>query len=95
MTFFDSQGNLRSNVVADAKDERIDLALFETLIGHTATVRALALGPDGTLYSVSDDGTIRVWNTTECRYVNTLNLRMRWATVKALALAPDGTLYSG
>ena len=48
---------------------------------------------DGTLYSGSDDETIKVWNTTEGTCVKTMIGHTSW--VCALAVAPDGTLYSG
>jgi WD40 repeat protein len=38
---------------------------LETLEGHTDWVRALALAPDGTLYSGSCDNTIKVWKDKE------------------------------
>ena len=41
--------------------------------GHTATVTALAFHPDGrALYSASNDGTIKEWDTAEHRLLNTL-----------------------
>ena len=67
-----------------------DGTCVKTLEGHTETVSALALGPDGTLYSGSVDDTIKVWNTD-----GTCVLTDHTNTVWALAVKADGTLYSG
>ncbi len=41
--------------------------------GHTASVTALAFHPDGrALYSASNDGTLKEWDTAERRLLNTL-----------------------
>lgn len=39
-----------------------DGSLLQTLTGHTDCVWALVVGLDGTLYSGSDDNTVRVWS---------------------------------
>jgi hypothetical protein len=64
----------------------------KTLIGHTGCVNALALAPDGTLYSGSGDNTIKMWNTIQGTCFKTLEGHTN--SVWSLALAPDGTLYS-
>ena len=54
----------------------------------TRTACALALHPDGTLYSTSRDKTIKVWNAN--RLLRTLTGHASW--VRALALAPNGSV---
>ena len=82
----------RSTAVADATVDLIGQTCVRTLTGHTGCVNVLALGPDGTLYSGSDDRTIKVWSTNDGVCVKTLEGHTNW--VCALAVAPDGTLYS-
>jgi hypothetical protein len=68
---------------------------FNTLTGHSSNVRALAVSPDGrTLYSGSDDKSIKVWGLPGGECVKTLTGHSDW--VGALAVSPDGrTLCSG
>jgi WD40 repeat protein len=66
-----------------------DGTLLRTLLGHTATVHCLAIGPDGTIFSGSHDKTVRLWSgvTGALRY--TLP-----ATHSRLAISADGKLYT-
>ncbi|MEM6450200.1 MAG: serine/threonine-protein kinase [Cyanobacteria bacterium P01_D01_bin.105] len=44
--------------------------------GHSATVTALCFHPDGrALYSASEDGTIKEWDSVECCLLNTLPMK--------------------
>ena len=65
--------------------------LFE---GHSDWVCALVMAPDGkTLYSGSDDNTVRAWALPGGKCVATLKGHSN--AVTSLAMAPDGeTLYS-
>jgi WD40 repeat protein len=63
------------------------------LQGHTDGVSALAIGPNGTIYSGSFDHTVIAWSGVDRSYIRTL--RGHTDTVTALAVDPDGTLYSG
>jgi WD40 repeat protein len=63
---------------------------LRALTGHTATVSACAIAPDGTwLATTSSDATMRLWDmaTGTC----TATLTGHTATVNACAIAPDGT----
>ena len=66
---------------------------LKKLTGHTDWVRSLAVLQDGTLASCSDDGTIRLWNTTTGEVCKTLAGHTDW--VRALVVLQDGTLVSG
>ncbi len=61
---------------------------FPPLTGHTEKVHAVVFSPDGTtLFSGSDDRTIRCWDWSAGR------IRAVWRTddrVHALAVSPDG-----
>ena len=78
---FSSHSQIHDGVITDA------LALR----GHTDSVRALAITPDGrTLVSGSDDRTIRRWDLTTGAEIGTpLTGHTDW--VRALAITPDGT----
>jgi len=54
-------------------------------------VRALAVGPDGKVFSGSDDGTISVWSGDDGAHLHTLACGV---TVHALAVMANGTLCS-
>ncbi|MDI3384920.1 NB-ARC domain-containing protein [Streptomyces sp. B-S-A8] len=73
-----------------------DPALQRTLTGHTASVRAVAIAPDGTwLATVADDGDlfrageVRIWDRATGACTKTLTGHTRG--VNAVAIAPDGT----
>ncbi|WDF42463.1 NB-ARC domain-containing protein [Streptomyces sp. T12] len=73
-----------------------DPALQRTLAGHTASVRAVAIAPDGTwLATVGDDGglfregEVRIWDRATGTCAKTLTGHTRG--VNAVAIAPDGT----
>jgi WD40 repeat protein len=65
----------------------------KTLTGHTGSVCALAVLPDGRIVSGSSDNTIKVWN----RNLNTVDAELKGHTntVFALAVLPDGRIVSG
>ncbi|MCW3099246.1 MAG: hypothetical protein JWL77_4864 [Chthonomonadaceae bacterium] len=51
-----------------------NMALAHTLTGHTSTVNAIAISPDGTtLASASSDHTVKTWNLTTATLVKTLS----------------------
>jgi hypothetical protein len=64
-----------------------------TILGHSDTVVALAIGTQGRLYSGSDDTTIRVWSIADGTHLATL--AGHTLPVRALAVGADGTLHSG
>jgi hypothetical protein len=63
------------------------------LEGHRDTVRALAVGRNGKVYSGSVDNTIRVWSGDDGTHLQTLVGHTRG--VYALAVGLDGKVYSG
>ncbi len=68
-------------------------SLLRTLAGHTHGVTALALLADGRLASGSEDGTIKLWNTSSGACEATLEGHTLGVT--ALAALADGRLASG
>jgi WD40 repeat protein len=57
---------------------------------------ALAVGPDGKVFSGSSDRTVRVWSGVNGAQLHTLKGGMGAVhCVCALALGRDGTMYSG
>src|SRR5207302_66946 len=65
-------------------------ALRRTLTGHTETVNAVAIAPDGTwLATASDDKTARTWDAATGQQRATLTGHT--GRVSAVAIAPDGT----
>ena len=69
--------------------------LLRTLTGHTDTIYALAIAPDGrTALSGSDDKTLRLWDLASGSMIRTLNGHT--GRVFSVAIAPDGrTALSG
>jgi WD40 repeat protein len=63
------------------------------LEGHTNSVQALCLLPDGRLASGSYDNTIRLWNVATGAETDCLEGHTDW--VRALCLLRDGRLASG
>ena len=64
-----------------------------TLQGHSSSVYALAVLPDGTLASGSNDNSIKLWDVGTGQCVRTLQGHSDG--VNALAVLPDGMLASG
>ena len=63
---------------------------LQTLRGHTDSVRALALGPDGELAaSGSDDETVRIWDLQEAARGDDA-MRGHSTGLSGIALSPDG-----
>jgi WD40 repeat protein len=66
----------------------------QKLIGHTHILSALAVGPDGTVYTGSYDGEMRAWSGTDSACLRILP----GPSFVALSLAvggPTGTVYGG
>ena len=70
-------------------------ARYEALLGHTASVRSLAVAADGlTLLSGADDNTVKVWDIESLKAIRTFRGHDKW--VRACAFGPDGKwLLSG
>ena len=71
-----------------------------TLRGHSDCVQALAVCPNGTLVSGSNDNTIKLWTSPSggvdaTDYVCTATLTGHSNCVVALAVCSNGTLVSG
>jgi hypothetical protein len=87
-----------ASIVRRKRDER--WAVYEAgtikprrLEGCTSTVRALAIGLDGRIYSGSTDKTVMVWSGESGAHLQTL--RGHTDRVFTLAVGFDGNLYSG
>ncbi|MBD2538676.1 WD40 repeat domain-containing protein [Coleofasciculus sp. FACHB-SPT36] len=66
-------------------------ALLRTLTGHSHSVNAVAVTPDGKLaISGSGDNTLKIWNLATGKLLRTLTGHSLW--VNAVAVAPDGKL---
>ncbi|WP_208339402.1 NB-ARC domain-containing protein [Aetokthonos hydrillicola] len=64
-------------------------SLVRTLVGHSASVNAVALAPDGNyVISASLDSILKVWNWQTGEQLRTLVGHIHW--VNAVALTPDG-----
>jgi len=63
------------------------------LTGHTNTVIALTILPDGSLVSGSGDDTIKIWDVKNGQNIKTLSGHTNG--VYALTVLPDGSLVSG
>ena len=65
-------------------------ALIRTLEGHTDSVIAVSLSPDGKqAISASEDGTLKIWDIGSGTSIRTLEGYT--ASVRAVAITPDGT----
>jgi hypothetical protein len=64
-----------------------------TLEGHKSTVRTVAIGLDGKVYSGSFDNTVMVWSGESGTHLQTLTGHTD--RVFALAVGLDGNIYSG
>eukprot|EP00037_Helgoeca_nana_P027502 m.315073 g.315073 ORF g.315073 m.315073 type:complete len:462 (+) comp27516_c0_seq3:102-1487(+) len=62
-------------------------------VGHAARVLALAVGPDGRVFSGSADSTVGVWSGVDGTLLQTL--RGHEKEITTLAIDPGGLLYSG
>ena len=74
--------------IADPNDTNSEPLVLK---GHRSNVTAVDFAPDGTLYSASSDGTVRVWNGTENRVltrhgfgINTLVVTEDWIAYGAI-----------
>jgi len=64
-------------------------ALLRTLTGHTNSVNAVAISPDGKFaVSASDDSTLKVWDLASGQELKTLTGHTN--SVYAVAISPDG-----
>ncbi|WP_155968057.1 WD40 domain-containing protein [Kamptonema formosum] len=80
----------------DQRKRRLEAAAVAyTLTGHSSTVCAIAISPDGqTLVSGSWDNSIKIWKLSTREAIRTLMGDSKW--VLSLAISPDGkTLVSG
>jgi F-box/WD-40 domain protein 7 len=66
-----------------------------TLVGHVGPVRTLAVGPNGMVYSGSDDGTVKVWALSDSASTPVHTLHCFPGQVSAVAIGHDGTVYTG
>lgn len=67
----------------------------KTLVGHSGSVRALAVGLDDKVYTGSDDGTVRVWSLNDSFRVPVKVFHCFPSAVSAIAVGHDGKLYTG
>jgi hypothetical protein len=86
-------------VIAGRENGNIELISYTTgeilksLMGHTATLQALAITPDGKLLaSAGDDKSIKLWSVPGGELLKTLTGHVK--KVNALAISPDGKLLA-
>ncbi|XP_020113933.1 protein JINGUBANG [Ananas comosus] len=78
-----------------------DLRCVESLAAHDDAVNAVAVAPDGEVFTGSADGSIRVWARGERRHALVATLERHASAVNALAIGGGGgdeagaVLYSG
>ncbi|MEO1995578.1 MAG: protein kinase [Planctomycetaceae bacterium] len=82
-----------SNLASDR--DVVPAPRYEALLGHTASVRSLAVASDGqSLLSGADDNTVKVWDVVSLKSIRTFRGHDKW--VRACAFGPDGKwLLSG
>jgi WD40 repeat protein len=70
------------------------ISLLRTFLGHTRSVKAIAIAPDGQqVVSVSDDNTFKVWDLDSGKELKTLTRHTNsvyTTSVKAVAITSDG-----
>src|SRR5439155_338456 len=81
-----------SDYRAWAWDVKTGKVLGPTRPGHEGLISAMVFGPDGTLFTASDDHTIRSWDPTTGAPGLEL-VHDHW--VRDLAVSPDGSLVAG
>lgn len=76
------------------KNKSENFTLDQTLTGHSNIVRSVLISPDGqTIFSGSNDYTIKIWELSTGKEIRTLTGHNRY--VCSLAISPDGkTLFS-
>lgn len=81
-----------TDYVAKAWDVKTGKMLGADRAGHAAMIVSMAFAPDGTLFTASDDHTIRSWNPNTGKPGLEL-VHDYW--VRGIALSPDGSLVAG
>ncbi|KAL8368082.1 hypothetical protein RB599_003809 [Gaeumannomyces hyphopodioides] len=67
----------------------LDWSAYQTLGGHSNSVRSVTFSPDGQrLASASDDNTVKLWDTATGACLQTLKGHRNW--VWSVAFSPDG-----
>jgi WD40 repeat protein len=64
----------------------------QKLVGHTNTVFTLTIGPDGTVYSTSQDGIVRAWSGIDGSHLRNLDASASRTYFLAVG-GPNGTVY--
>lgn len=82
-----AHGGVRGAALVDVETS----TLVQQFGGHTDRVNAVAFSPDSShLFTGSQDGTVRMWETTSGRLVRTFARSNRREYVTSLAISPDG-----